>query len=500
MIYTFADWKNGGTPPKGWDCADAISGEWSSDQLVAFMRATVKPWSPPTPPAPPEKPETAPVKPAPAPAPVEAKPISKPEAKAVAPVRKAPARDVNWAGGLVNNDKGTPKPGAAKNWSLYMENHPDMQGVFAWDAFKLRVTLMRCPPWEDEGVAWEPRALTDRDYCEAVMWLEGLHFTPKVSNIAPIIQAVAERNSFDRLLEYLDGLVWDKTPRVHNWMTPCLGVDDTAYNRTVGIRWLVSSVARGLHPGCKVDTMPILEGPQGLNKSTAVKALYGADFFSDNLSDIGGKDALMELQGVWGLEVAEMHRFSAAETNSVKKFLSRDVDRYRPPYGRSVIEAPRRVVMVGTINPEGNAYLRDPTGARRFWPITCGAIDINLIKADRDQLWAEAVHLFKTGTPWWVQADETEAVEAEQEKRTDIDVWTALIAPLLRGEHMLTQWFIFEKLGIAKKDADHRHAGRVGRIMKKFGWEMARDRQNGEDCVVFRNPKNVAPEPLDPKW
>ena len=492
MSYSFQDFQNGDVPPKGWDCADAIRDGWTIEDIEGFMRATVKPWVPPAP-SKAEKPVVVAPKPV---AEVRSATATKPHDRFAAPV------DDGWMMALVKNDKGKTMPSITKNWMLWLENHPETAGLFAWDAFKLCVTLMRRPPWDrDTGLEWTPRTLQDRDYSECVAWLEGLYLTPKASNIPAVIQTIAERHSFDRLLEYLDGLVWDGTPRVETWMTPMLGVEDTKYNRAVGQHWLVSSVARGLHPGSKVDTMPILEGPQGLNKSTAIKALYGAEFFSDSLSDIGNKDALMELQGVWGLEVAEMHGMTMAETNQVKKFLSRAIDRYRPPYGRMVIEAPRRVVMCGTINPEGNAYLRDPTGARRFWPIICGKIDIDQIIEQRNQLWAEAVHLFKSGAKWWVQPDEMEVVEAEQEKRTDIDAWTDKIAPLLRGEHLLTQVFIFEKLGILTKDLNHSHPARVGRIMKKLRWVAGRDRQNGEDCVVYRNPNNLAPEPIDgEKW
>jgi len=416
--------------------------------------------------------------------------------------RHTVAADENWMLGLVCNDEGKIKPGATKNWALFLENHPELSGVFMWDAFKLRVMLTRSPPWAGKGSHWEPRPVMDRDYSEAVMWLEARHMTPKASNIAAVIQTVAEHHSYDRLAEYLGGLEWDGQARLQTWLSYYLGIDDGEYPRAVGLRWLISSVARGLEPGCKVDTMPILEGPQGARKSTALRVLYGDEFFADELSDIGSKDAMMEMQGVWGLEIQEMHRFSATETNAVKKFLTRQTDRFRPPYGRSVIEAPRRVVLCGTINPEGNAYLRDPTGARRFWPLTIGKIAIDDLAADRDQLWAEAVSLYHAKTPWWVQQDELAAVEAEQEKRTDIDVWVDLIVPMLLTRTAIAQMDIFEGLKIPSKDVNWIHASRVGRIMKRLGWVATRERKSGEDRVVFRNPA-IEPgqqETLDEEW
>jgi predicted P-loop ATPase len=498
MAYSFADWQDGKKPPKGWDGADAVRDGWSKKEIDAFMRATAKPWVPETPPEKPVDERQEHPAPLPAPTPLPARPVrearttqqARPEQATVTDIRTRVTvkADDHWKAGCIFNQDGTKlKPNLTRNWALYLEHHRDMAGVLAFDEFRLRVMLMKPPPWEPKDEPWTPRPIQDRDHSEAVMWLEMKGMTPKASQIVAVIEAVAQRHAFDPWREYLEGLKWDRTPRLETWLTYYLGVEDTPYARTVGVRWLVSSVARGLQPGCKVDTMPILEGPQGAQKSKVVRVLYDP-FYSDNLSDIGSKDAKMEMQGVAGLEVAEMHKFSAAEVNEVKKFLSQQVDRFRPPYGRSIIEAPRRCIMIGTINPEGNAYLRDPTGARRFWPITVGKIDIEGIEADRDQLWAESVHLFKAGVPWWVQEDEQDAVVAEQEKRTDVDVWVDLIAPMLVGRKEIAQIDIIRELGIQAKDADWRHAGRIGRIMKKLGWSAHRDRRSGEDRVVFRRP------------
>jgi len=495
--YTTAEWAAGTPAPEGWDCADAIDAGWTFADLMTFMRETVRPWVPPASPAPATEARSAPAGPSTPPAPSapvrEARTVQQeqPQQATVTQLhtRKTVKADDSWLLDLVMNEEGKTKPGVTKNWALFLEHHEELRGVFAYDAFKLRVTLQRRPPWDWRLNHWEPRVLQDRDYSEAVMWLEARYMTPKVSNIAAVIQTVAEHHSFDRLTEYLEGLRWDQRPRLEKWLSYYMGVDDSEYARTVGRCWLISAVARGLQAGCKVDTMPILEGPQGARKSTAIRALFGDEFFTDELSDIGSKDAMMEMQGVWGLEVAEMHRFSAAETNQVKKFLTRQTDRFRPPYGRSVIEAPRRVVLNGTINPEGNAYLRDPTGARRFWPLTVGRIAIDDIVADRDQLWAEAVHLYRANTPWWVQEEDQPAVEFEQEKRTDVDVWVDMIVPMLRTRVNISQTEIFGHLGIASKDADWRHSHRVGRIMKKLGWTSRRDRTGGEDKVVFDNPE-----------
>lgn len=485
-------------PAKGWDAADAIRDGWTKLDLDKFMRETVKPW---------QQSQAAAVEREPSPTPaggpapivtggpvIEARTTQQeqPQSATVTQLhtRKTVAADDNWLLDLVYTPEGKVKPGATKNWALFLENHKDVADTFAWDAFKMQVSVMRRPPWETGDGDWKRRAVKDRDYSEAVMWLEARQMTPKASNIAAVIQTVAERAAFDPLRDYLGGLQWDGKPRVATWLSYYLGVDDSPYHRAVGQCWLISSVARGLMPGCKVDTMPILEGAQGALKSTAIRKLYGDQFFTDGLSDIGSKDAKMEMQGVWGLEVAEMQKFNAAETNEVKKFLTQQTDRFRPPYGRSVIEAPRRVVLCGTINPEGNAYLKDPTGARRFWPISVGKLDLDSIEADRDQLWAEAVKLFNDGAKWWIQEEHLDVVRSEQEKRTDVDVWVDMLAASseLSTRTSITQAEIFATLGIAKKDASRMHSDRIGRVMKKLGWTVGRDRRNGHDHTIFKAP------------
>jgi len=504
MSFPFADWQSGQPLPKGWDAADAARDGWGKEEFDAFMRATAKPWGPPSTPPPeksPQEPRERPAGPAPVQAPAKAeKPVTQartveqaqPATVTSIQTRKTVQADDAWQVDLVMNDEGRIKPKVSKNWALFLENHPAMKGVLAFDAFKLKVMLMRRPPWARKSANWEPRALQDSDYAHAVMWLESLYMTPTNSAVVPVIATVAEHSRFDRLTEYLEGIEWDRTARIGKWLHRYLGAEDTEYNATIGLRFLISAVARGLEPGVKVDTMPILEGPQGARKSTALRYLFGGEFFADELSDIGSKDAMMELQGVWGLEVAEMHRFNASETNAVKKFLSRQTDRYRPPYGRTVVEVPRRVVLAGTINPEGNAYLKDPTGARRFWPVEVGKIDLDQIGKDRDQLWAEAVVAFRNNVPHWVQSDELAAVEREQEKRTDIDIWMDAIGSELTGRTTVYQSDVLKIVGVPMKDADYRHVARIGRVMKKLGWTMTREQRDGIDQVRFVKKEGVA--------
>ena len=163
----------------------------------------------------------------------------------------------------------------------------------------------------------------------------------------------------------------------------------------------MSAVARIYRPGCKVDHVLVLEGPQGRQKSEALRMLAKNDsWFTDRLSHVASKDAVLEIAGVLIVEIAEMDALTKATSSAQKSFLTRRRDRFLPPYGKHPINLPRQCVFAATINPTVGGYLKDPTGARRFWPVACrGMIDRDGLEKVRDQLWAEAVHQFKAGAP-----------------------------------------------------------------------------------------------------
>jgi predicted P-loop ATPase len=215
-----------------------------------------------------------------------------------------------------------------------------------------------------------------------------------------------------------------------------LGAAETPYAQAVGPRWLISAVARIYRPGCKADCVLILEGPQGGRKSSALKML-AEPWFADRLSDLGSKDAAMETRGVWIIEVAELDSMSRTEVSTIKAFMSRTHDRFRPPYGKRLVDLARQCVFAGSINPEGG-YLKDATGGRRFWPVACGTIDLDALKSDRNQLWAEARERFRRGDPWWLETRQLDELAAEQQaERYQGDAWEDIIAEWLEYD---VQW------------------------------------------------------------
>jgi predicted P-loop ATPase len=235
---------------------------------------------------------------------------------------------------------------------------------------------------------------------------------------------------------------------------------------------MISAVARAYQPGCKADHVLILEGPQGQGKSSAFRVLGGA-FYSDDMPDLSSKDASLSANSAWIIELAELDSMAKTEVSRIKAFISRQVDKFRPPYGRSVVEVPRGSVFCGSVNP-GGKYLKDESGGRRFWPVACGdVLNLDALERDRDQLWAEAVTRYKKGEKWWLTEQKLiEAATQEQEERYRKDDWESLIAPWLLNQ---SETSIAEILAIIIKKEPafwtHTDSIRIGTILTRLGWE-----------------------------
>ena len=337
-----------------------------------------------------------------------------------------------WRQDLQRNAGGKLIPNLT-NAMLMLRLDPELSGCIARDDMFAGALLMRPLPESEIAEAAGPRPITDDDVAALQMYLQcaGLQRIG-TDTVHKAVDLHARECAFHPVRDYLDTLMWDGKPRLHNWLSVYLGVESSPYTEQIGKMFLVSMVARILQPGCKADYMLIVEGPQGTQKSTACEVLADR-WFSDNMPDVtNGKEASQHLRGKWLLEVSEMHAMSKVETSLLKMFLTRTTERYRPSYGRKEVIEPRQCVFIGTTN--NDVYLRDETGGRRFWPVVSTTIDVDALTRDRDQLFAEAVKLYRDGTRWWPDRTfEQEHIEPEQAARYETDPWEETIEAFLNG-------------------------------------------------------------------
>jgi putative DNA primase/helicase len=368
-------------------------------------------------------------------------------------------------------------------------HHPDWQGVLAFDELREAVVTMKPPPCRDEDrpTRHEAGEWTDDDTARTGAWLSrvvDVDFSRDA--IEQGVVTLAHRCPTHPVREYLHALKWDGAARVERWLTTYLGVDDTPYARAVGKAWLVSAVARVERPGCQADHLLILEGPQGAGKSSAIRVLASDRWLNESGVDVtDAREAVQALRGFWIVSFDELDNLRRAEVRSVKAFLTLTADSVRPAYARRVRTYLRQCVFIATTNED--AYLSDPTGGRRFWPVIVGAIDLQALARDRDQIWAEACNAYKHGSPWYLaDADVERLARIEQSARVEEDVWTAPIAAwldkarLTHAHGVTTADVLLGAHNVERARQDRAHASRVGAILRLLGWQSKQRRENGE--------------------
>jgi predicted P-loop ATPase len=340
--------------------------------------------------------------------------------------------DADWKKHLILDDTHNPMR-TVPNIVTVLNECPEWQGVIKLDEFSGRVMMRRGAPWMDNADTHPDEPWRDTFDTDAACWLaHNVGLNVRSIDVHEAVKTIAYKNKFHPVRDYFDSLVWDGIPRIDTWLQILAGAEDTPYVRAVGSRWLISGVARVFRPGCKVDQVMILEGPQGLKKSTLLSVM-GGDWYTDDVSDVGNKDTIMQCHGKLIIEFAELDSISKADVSKIKAFVSRGTDHYRPPYERTTGDFDRQFIFAGTVNPDNTGYLKDPSGGRRFWPVLCTKIDIKLAQESRDQLWAEAVARFREpGVTWWLDEKELiDAAQIEQEARYQGDPWESKIRDFL---------------------------------------------------------------------
>jgi predicted P-loop ATPase len=375
----------------------------------------------------------------------------------------------NWSVLLTCSAKGIARPNHS-NAVLVLQHDPSCGPDILWyDEFLDRV-LVQAPTVRE----WR-----DDDDTRLTVFMQDHCLMPAVQDatVAKAVRYVARQRTRHCVREWLRALTWDGVDRLATAFEDYWGAEGSLYTRAASTNFFVGLVARILRPGCKLDTMPVFEGPQGTLKSSAL-AVLGHPWYAVAHERVDSKDFRQGLRGKWLVEVAELQSFSKADVNAVKTMLSTADDDYRPSYARHVVRFPRQCVFAGTTNSDD--WGTDDTGLRRFWPIACGAIDLPALYAARPQLFAEAVARLDAGAPWWDMPAETAAIQRD---RQYYDEWTQPVLDWCRlqtGESVVLKDILAGPLHISIDRGSKADQMRVARILKLAGWVRKQSRIKGE--------------------
>lgn len=386
-----------------------------------------------------------------------------------------------WRDALSRTDRGAIQP-TLRNVVEILRRDTEWDGVIGYDEFSGRCMKRKPPPFSVADVGeW-----SDLDDSRLRLWLSQKYgFEPKREVIMDAVHLCADGNRFHQVRGWLRALKWDGQPRLAYWLAAYLGAEPSPYTQAVARKWLIASVARIMRPGCKADNVLILEGAQGLGKSTAL-AILGGDYFTDAPFKLGDKEGFQIIRGRWIVELSELDSFNKAESSSAKLFFSQYVDRYRDPWGKRPSDVPRQCVFAGSVNHD--TYLKDDTGNRRYWPVKCTRADLVDLRADRDQLFAEAVAAYDAGERWDVLPEERPMFEAEQEQRYVGDAWETRINSWLedgdeagvKRDRVTMAQVLSGALHLDSSKWTRAEQIRAGTVMRRLGWVRRRERiENG---------------------
>ena len=337
--------------------------------------------------------------------------------------------DEDWQNGLELDKSGHVK-NTLRNLTLILENDPNLKGVVfnqLLDGMEIKGEV----PWKHPSKFWR-----DADDAQLISYVDTHYGNLSARNYDIAVTKVADDRAYHPIREFIESLPeWDKVPRVDTLLVDYLGAGDTAYVRAVTRKTLCAAISRVLRPGCKFDSMLVLNGPQGVGKSTLIAKLAG-EWFSDslNLGDTKDKTAAEKLQGYWILEIGELAGLKKAEVETLRSFLSRQNDIYRAAFGKRATPHLRQCVFFGTTNAE-SGYLRDTTGNRRFWPVkTPGSgkkQSWNLTHEEILQIWAEALVYVRQGEKLYLSAEMDALAKDEQREAMESDEREGLVREYL---------------------------------------------------------------------
>jgi hypothetical protein len=355
--------------------------------------------------------------------------------------------------------------------------------LLTFDEFLDRV-LVR---WPSESL----RPLEDADVTRVQIELQALGMTSmSVTAARDAVYLAARRNPSNVVTTWLDQLKWDGVRRLSLLIQRGFGATANRYHVRAGRNMLIAMVARAYRPGCQVDEALVFEGPQGAFKSSALR-IIGGEYFKELTADPNSKDFEHQLRGVWLGEFPELHAMRRTDDIArIKQFITNREDHYRPPYAREMRDYPRRIVLCGSTNED--CWIHDPTGGRRFIPIEVDKIDLQWLRENRDQVFAEAVELYKAGRKWWIYPHEETL--ARQQARAPEDPWLPVVREYLCGRHEIEP---AELLTYAIKIPVERQRlaelTRVGILLRKLQCTpQKRRRVDGRRCRLWSVPPELA--------
>ncbi len=359
------------------------------------------------------------------------------------------------------------RPRATRRTMLtILRSDPRWHGRIRFDRFRGAMLI------DGEGV-------NDHDLTIIACWAEEVYeINPSKDLMVECLSAVAAENAFHPVLDWERTKAWDGVERLPSMLTTYFSAPDDELTREMSRAWLVGGAARVRTPGCKLDTVLVLVGEQGIGKSSALKSLVPwPELFADTPLDLRTKDCMQNLGGVWLYELAEMEGLRGRNPQRVKAFLTSAVDTYRAPYGRLPGAHPRQCFFVATTNePE---FLMDSSGARRFWPVPVKRIDVAGLTAARDQLWAEAFARVDRGEGWHLpfRLERAQRLAAEVYEQSDplaerLGIWVAGV-----GRSFSVEEAVACGLGIAVEKVDRGLAMKLGGMLHRLGCTKFRPRR-----------------------
>jgi putative DNA primase/helicase len=450
----------------GWDIADAVASGWDAKAITTWCTEHIRQVFPSLEPEepPPSDPEDT--------GPPPGVDVTIVEVKD----DKGESSLVSWHSlGLDLTEGGAPHPTLA-NASSIIQMHPKFRDKIWFDSFTGKIM---------QNLTGAPRQWTDSDALRLTaaiqQQLKLSKFTLRLIHEA--VQHAAECNARNSLTDWLNSLRWDGVERLETWLSDTLGLDLTPYTLAVSQNWPISMIARAFVPGEQVDTMPVLEGHQGRGKSSFLKILADPWYKSIPIA-FGDKDFLQAIQGAWLIEIPDMTGFSKREHAHIIATISTRSDVYRPSYGRYTEEHPRACIFAAT--SETDDYLQDTRGRRRYWPLRCKEIDLDSLRSQREQIFAEAIMKYRSGASWWQTPGET---DREQLDRASPDLWTdrvvSYVNDIWHTQTMLaggrpsiaitSPRILSDAIELPLKQQTDAEKKRIARIMRENGWVQIRD-------------------------